>query len=244
MNAIAFRRTRLLPYHGLAFRRFTTSRKNKKGKSSWMKRHVNDTFVRRAQQEGHVSRSYYKLQQMNDKYELFTTSNTKLRVVELGAAPGGWTWYTSQQLGANSTLIAIDLLPLDPKVANKLSAASCESHVLQGDFLSLDVRQNLDSLLHSNQVDLVLSDMAPNFIGDSSTDAMRTMGLVESALELSVTQLLATNGTFVAKYFSCADEVELREYARRYFSNVKTVKPPASRQESAERYLIATGFHN
>jgi len=86
--------------------------------------------------------------------------------------------------------------------------------------------------------------MATNFIaGDSSTDALRTMNLVESAfLELSIHELLDTNGTFVAKYFSCADEVELKEYTRRYFVKCKTVKPPASRKQSAERYLIATGF--
>jgi 23S rRNA (uridine2552-2'-O)-methyltransferase len=216
--------------------RFFASKK----KSNWMKRHVKDAFVRQANDEGHVSRSYYKLQQMNDKQKLISPK-TKL-VVELGAAPGGWTSYVSKYVGADGTLVAIDLLPLDPRVINQLSTCSCTFHVLQGDFKSVDIRKQLDTIIDGKKADLVLSDMATNFTGDSSTDALRTMSLVESALELSIHELLATNGTFVAKYFSCADEVELKEYARRYFVKCKTVKPPASRKQSAERYLIATGF--
>ena len=192
--------------------RFFASKK----RNSWMKRHVQDAFVRQAQDEGHVSRSYYKLQQMNDKLKL-VTCNTNI-VVELGAAPGGWTSYLSKFLGADSMLVAIDLLPLDARVMTQLSSCPCSVHVLQGDFKSVPIRQELTTILDGKKADLVLSDMALNFTGDSSTDALRTMSLVESALELSIHELLAPNGTFVAKYFSCADEVELRDYARIYFA--------------------------
>jgi 23S rRNA (uridine2552-2'-O)-methyltransferase len=194
--------------------RFFASKK----KSNWMKRHVKDAFVRQANDEGHMSRSYYKkLQQMNDKQKLISPK-TKL-VVELGAAPGGWTSYVSKYVGADGTLVATDLLPLDPRVIKQLSTCSCTFHVLQGDFKSADICKQLDTILEGKKAGFVLSDVATNFFtGDSSTDALRTMSLVESAfLELSIPELLHTNGTFVAKYFSCADEVELEEYARRYF---------------------------
>jgi len=205
-----------------------------------MQRHVKDPFVRQAQEEGQVSRSFYKLQQMDEKHSLL--KNCRI-VVELGAAPGGWTSYVSQHLKGGK-LVAIDLLPLDPRVVTQLSESPCDSHFLQGDFRSIDIREQLDSILNEQKADLVMSDMAANFTGDSSTDAARTMGLCESALELSIQQLLAEGGSFVAKYFSCADEQEFREYARQYFQKVKTVKPPASRKQSAERYLIATGFRH
>lgn len=218
--------------------------KTKRGGNHWMKRHVTDPFVRQAQHEGQVSRSYYKLQQMNEKYSLLK-KNTNV-VVELGAAPGGWTSYVASQLSSESILVAIDLLPLDPRVLKQLSNTPCQFHFIQGDFRSTEVRQELlDCIVNdSNKANLVLSDMAANFTGDSSTDAARTMGLCELALELSIQHLLDENATFVTKYFSCADEVEFRNYARQLFDKVKTVKPPASRKQSAERYLIATGFHN
>ena len=216
------------------------SNSGKKGGKAWMKRHVQDPFVRRAQQEGQVSRSFYKLQQMNEKHNLFANASV---IVELGAAPGGWTSYCCQNLAKDSTLVAIDLLPLDPKVMKQLSEANVESHVIQGDFRSNNVQEQLGSFLGDVKADVVLSDMASNFMGDSQTDALRTMGLCESALELAIQHLLKDEGSFLAKYFSCADELELRDYARQYFRKVKAVKPPASRQQSAERYLIATGFH-
>jgi 23S rRNA (uridine2552-2'-O)-methyltransferase len=228
-----------LVYPHQAAERFFASKKNKT--RPWMNRHVQDTFVRQAQDEGHVSRSYYKLQQMNDKLKLMTTSQSKI-VVELGAAPGGWTSYVSKFLGADGTLIAIDVLPLHPKVVTQLSTCPCSVHVLQGDFKSLKVRKELERILANQKADLVLSDMAVNFTGDSSMDVWRPLSLVESALEVSIHALLASNGTFVAKYVSCADEVALRNYARRHFEKIKTVKPAASRKQSAERYLVATGF--
>jgi 23S rRNA (uridine2552-2'-O)-methyltransferase len=240
MNAVGFHKALPLKTPHRAFLIPSSKCLNKRNKTSWMKRHVKDPFVRRAQHEGEVSRSFYKLQQMNDKHKLLTNSSV---VVELGAAPGGWTSYCLQKLGKDSTIVAIDLLPLDPKVMKQLSESPVESHVIQGDFRSLYVKEQLDSILGQEKADFVLSDMASNFTGDSQTDAARTMGLCETALELAMQHLLRKDGTYLAKYFSCADEIELKEYARQYFRKVKTVKPPASRKQSAERYLIATGFH-
>ena len=203
----------------------------KKRSNAWMKRHVRDPYVRKAQQEGTISRSFYKLQQMDQKHNLLPRGK-RMVVVDLGAAPGGWSSYVAEQLSDKSTIVAIDLLPLKaPQV----------THVLKGDFRSPQVRQELLSLLHEEMPDLILSDAASNFTGDSRTDALRTMGLCESALELALT-LLRRNGAFVAKYFSCADEVELKQHARKYFDEVHVVKPKASRKESAERYLVAKGY--
>ena len=144
--------------------------------------------------------------------------------------------------GGKQLLVAIDLLPLDTSVVQQLKESCCKFHFIQGDFCSQNVQQELESILQGQKVDLVLSDMAANFTGNASTDAARTMTLCQAALDLSVQQLLAKNASFLTKYFSSADEYEFRQEARQYFANIKTVKPPASRKESAERYLLATGF--
>lgn len=204
-----------------------------------MKRHLQDPFVRQAQREGQVSRSFYKLEQMDQRHNLLSKRSV---VVDLGAAPGGWTSYVANRLAEGSTLVAIDLLPLDPVVVKQVSEAAIDCHVLQGDFRSTDVQEKLRSILKDRKISLVLSDMAANTIGDSQTDALRTMGLCETALDMAM-ELLCEQGVFVAKYFSCSDEVELRNHARQYFDKVQVVKPPASRKESAERYLMAKGYH-
>jgi 23S rRNA (uridine2552-2'-O)-methyltransferase len=202
-----------------------------------MKRHVQDPFVRQAQQEGHVSRSIYKLEQMDQKHNLLRKRNV---VVDLGSAPGGWTSYVAKRLAKGSTLVAIDLLPMDPLVLKLVSEAPIDCHVLQGDFRSMQFE--LQSILREKKASLVLSDMAANTMGDSQTDALRTMALCEAALDMAM-GLLSQQGVFVGKYFSCSDEVELRNFARQYFGKVQVVKPPASRKESPERYLMAQGYH-
>jgi 23S rRNA (uridine2552-2'-O)-methyltransferase len=211
---------------------------SKKGsKNAWMKRHVQDPFVRQAQQKGHVSRSVYKLEQMDQKHNLLRKRNV---VVDLGAAPGGWTCYVAKKLAKGSTLVAIDLLPLNPGVVQQIAEAPIDCHVLQGDFRSMHTK--LQSILREKKASLVLSDMAANTTGDSQTDALRTMELCAAALDMAM-GLLSQQGVFVAKYFSCRHEIELRNYARQYFDKVQVVKPPASRKESAERYLMAKGYH-
>jgi len=233
----------------------------------WMKRHVNDPYVQKAQKEGIVSRSYYKLEQMDRKLNLFSSlpkqeENKKMMVVDLGAAPGGWSLYVSRQIGGGSQkqqggkLLTIDLLPLDPtsrrEIERNFSSTPKDNDlmILQGDFT--EEKHNIQQfIMHSTAcmtsnnnddgAQVVLSDMASNFTGDSSTDALRTMNLVEEALDFAVGSL-SEGGTFIAKYFSCSDEIELRNTAKLHFSKVRTMKPPASRKESAERYLVAMNF--
>ena len=253
----------------------TFSKKPKTSSRQWLDRHVNDPFVKKAQDNGKVSRSYYKLEFMDQKYGLFKSaiSNTTTTpplphdddddkskqdkkmtqvVVDLGAAPGGWTQYASeqqqQQQRRNGTtnennlcVLAIDLLELDAKVANLPNV-----HFLQGDFTKLVIPDHLSMMMDSangsltSSVRIVMSDMAPNFIGDSRSDTIRTADLCEQALEFSFT-VLEPGGVFVGKYFSGPEEKELKEMALEEFTKVVTVKPPASRNESSERYLVALG---
>ena len=223
------------------------SKKPKASSRQWIERHVNDPFVKKAQENGKVSRSYYKLEFIDQKYGLFKSTKTavppldnnsrKTAVVDLGAAPGGWTQYASERQGPDLVL-AIDLLELDAKVAHLPNVK-----FLQGDFTKLVVANDLLLFVDEVQkpsVRMVLSDMAPNFIGDSRSDAIRTADLCEQALEFSFT-VLEPGGAFVGKYFSGPEEKELKEMALQEFNKVVTVKPPASRNESSERYLVALG---
>ena len=235
-NAVVCRHELLV---GLSYSRWMSGKSGKKRSNPWMTRHVRDPYVRQAQKDGTVSRSYYKLEQMDQKHNLLL--DKRMVVLDLGAAPGGWTSYVAKRLSNKSTIVAVDLLPLDPTVIQQV--ASMDSHILQGDFKSHDIQRELQSIFQNEKPHLVLSDMAANFTGDSQTDALRTMGLCEAALELAL-ELLREQGAFVAKYFSCAHETELRNYARQYFDKVHIVKPPASRKESAERYLVAKGYHS
>ena len=138
-----------------------------------------------------------------------------------------------------NTLIAVDLLPLDPVVTNELQRAPFESHVLRGDLRSEVIRESLERILRKAPVSLVLSDMAANTTGDKQTDAFRTMVLCEAALELAIDY---RSTCFVGKFFSCQDEIALRARAQECFAKVSVMKPPASRKTSSERYLLAQGF--
>ena len=202
------------------------SKKHKKSSQQWLERHVNDPFVKKAQASDKVSRSYYKLEYMDKKYGLLKSDHTN--VVDLGAAPGGWTSYASDK---GARVLAIDLLEIDEQIAELPNV-----DFIQGDFTML--AQELSNM----KAHVVMSDMAPNFVGDSRTDAIRTADLCEQALEFSFT-ILEPGGVFVGKYFSGPEEQELKEMARQEFAKVVTVKPPASRKESSERYLVAQGRH-
>jgi 23S rRNA (uridine2552-2'-O)-methyltransferase len=238
------------------------SKKHKSASRQWMDRHLKDPFVQRAQQDNQLSRSYYKLEYLDQQYDLLPKSNAKKSthlpiIVDLGASPGGWTSYVSQQCekkGIPYHIVAMDLLDLDPKVA-KLP------HVqfIQGDFTELHfpLQQQNDShsshqgmalgLPPTGEIQVVLSDMAPNFTGDARTDAIRTADLCEQALEWSIKHLQSCGGgreVFVGKYFSGPEEQNLIKMAKSEFIHVKTVKPPASRKESSERYLVAIEKRN
>lgn len=211
----------------------------KKKPSAWMQRHVTDPFVHRARREGHISRAIYKLQDLDIKFKLISKQKPQT-VMELGAAPGGWTSHLISNLNKKSTLVTVDLLPLDDSILQLLEQSSLRFDVLQGDFKSMEVQRQLEQY---SPFDLILSDMAANTMGDASTDALRTLGLGETALSLALTNL-NQKGSFCCKYFMGAgqDELEWRNIAKNYFDKVAVVKPPASRSKSPERYLVAQGF--
>ena len=199
------------------------SKKRKASSRQWLDRHMNDPFVKKAQDTGKVSRSYYKLEFLDNKCGIFHAE--RVRVIDLGAAPGGWTTYASEKKGVQ--VLAIDLLEMDSKIAHLMNV-----EFVQGDFTKL-----VDEL-SATKAHVVMSDMAPNFMGDSRIDAIRTADLCEQALEFSFT-VLEPGGVFIGKFFSGPEEQELKALALEEFSKVVTVKPPASRNESSERYLVA-----
>lgn len=205
--------------------RVKTARGRKVSSKQWLERQLNDPYVRRAQADGLRSRAAYKLMEINEKIPLLRRG---LRVLDLGAAPGGW----SQVAGAAGChVVAIDLLPMDPLPGVEF---------FQMDFLDDGAPEKLSKAL-GGAADLVLSDMAPNTTGHKETDHLRIMALVEAAADFAG-QVLAPEGAFVAKVFQGGAEHTLLAQLKRDFAKVRHVKPPASRKESAEQYLVATGF--
>ncbi|WP_407927944.1 RlmE family RNA methyltransferase [Belnapia arida] len=206
--------------------RLKTAKKRKIGSQRWLERQLNDPYVRAAQQQGLRSRAAFKLIELDERFHLLKPG---MRVVDLGAAPGGWTQVAAQKGGAR--IVALDLLPMDP-----LPGAI----MLQGDFQDEAVEQAVLAAL-DGPADLVLSDMAPNTTGHNATDHLRIIALAELALDFAL-KVLAPGGSFVAKVFQGGTEKALLELLKRHFSSVKHGKPPASRKDSAELYVVATGF--
>ena len=193
---------------------------------AWLERQLNDPYVAAAQAQGYRSRAAFKLIELDDKHKLIRKG---ARVLDLGAAPGGWSQVAVQR-GAHSVL-ALDLLPIDP-VAGAV--------IVQGDFNDPEMPERLTALL-GGKADLVLSDMAPNTTGHTATDHLRIMGLAELALDFAL-DVLADGGSFVAKLFQGGSEGEMLLRLKRHFASVKHAKPPASRKGSSELYVVATGF--
>ena len=206
--------------------RLKTAKKRTIGSQKWLERQLNDPYVRAAQAQGLRSRAAFKLLELDEKHKLLKPG---LRVVDLGAAPGGWTQVVVQKGGVR--VVALDLLPMDP-----LNGAV----ILQGDFQDAAAEQAVLAAL-DGPADLVLSDMAPNTTGHNSTDHLRIIGLAELALDFAL-KVLAPGGGFVAKVFQGGTEKGLLDQLKRSFANVKHGKPPASRKDSAELYVVATGF--
>jgi 23S rRNA (uridine2552-2'-O)-methyltransferase len=194
----------------------------------WLTRQINDPYVRKAKLEGYRSRSAYKLLEIDKRFKIFKRGQ---RVVDLGAAPGGWSQVALEKLGDKGTLIAIDILPMDP-----LSGAIIFEH----DFMADDAPQMIAEAL-GGKADVLLSDMAPNTVGHQRTDHLRIMLLVEVAVDFA-SQILKPGGIFVAKVFQGGAGSELVTQLKKQFSSVKHVKPPASRSESAEMFVLAQGF--
>jgi 23S rRNA (uridine2552-2'-O)-methyltransferase len=195
---------------------------------TWLERQIRDPYVARAKREGFRSRAAYKLAEIDDKYRLLKPGT---RVVDLGAAPGGWSEIAARRVGAGGRVLAIDILDMKP---------IAEVEFLKLDFLDATAPQRLKDLL-GGQADLVLSDMAANATGHRQTDHIRIMALAEAAAHFA-REVLAPGGSFLCKVLQGGTEVALLAELKRDFASVKHVKPPASRSDSAELYLLARGF--
>jgi 23S rRNA (uridine2552-2'-O)-methyltransferase len=217
---------------GGASRGLTTRLRTAKGRTTasqrWLERQLNDPYVRAAKAAGWRSRAAFKIIELDDKCQLLKPG---LRVVDLGAAPGGWTQVAVQKVGGAGKVVGLDLLPMDPIAGATL---------LQGDFQDDAVEQAVLQAL-DGPADLVLSDMAPNTTGHNATDHLRILGLIELALDFAG-KVLSPGGAFVAKVFQGGTERDVLNRLKRDFATVKHAKPPSSRKDSAEMYVVAQGF--
>ena len=201
----------------------------KSSSANWKRRQAADPYVKRAQNEGWRSRAVFKLEELDKKYRLFQGN---LVVVDLGAAPGGWSQYAAKTVLPKGRIIALDVLEME-------SLDGVE--FIHGDFTEDIALQQLLGVLGADRADLVLSDLAPNISGMRSVDQPRSMYLVELALELAL-QILAPGGSFITKIFQGEGFDELLAECRKRFKTVRVRKPAASRQESRETYIVASGF--
>jgi 23S rRNA (uridine2552-2'-O)-methyltransferase len=201
---------------------------------TWLERQLSDPYVARAKREGFRSRAAYKLAEIDDKYRMLKPG---ARVVDLGAAPGGWSEIAARRVGAGGRVIALDILDMKPIVGVEF---------VKLDFLDDAAPERLKAMLGGKaqgKVDVVLSDMAANASGHRQTDHLRIMALAEAAAQFA-REVLAEGGTFVCKVLQGGTEAVLLAALKREFESVKHVKPPASRSDSAELYLLARGFRS
>jgi 23S rRNA (uridine2552-2'-O)-methyltransferase len=205
-----------------------TAKKRTTSSTRWLERQLNDPWVAEAKRLGYRSRAAFKLIQMDEKLGILKRG---ARVVDLGAAPGGWTQIAADRVGPTGRVVGIDYLGMDPVPGAQL---------LKLDFLDDSAPDQLRRLLEG-PADVVLSDMAAPTTGHPATDHLRIVALAEAALEFALT-VLAPGGTFVAKLFQGGAEKALLDALKRNFTKVRNVKPPASRADSAEAYVVATGF--
>jgi len=199
---------------------------------AWLTRQISDPYVARAKREGLRSRAAFKLAEIDDRYKVFKPN---ARVVDLGAAPGGWSEIAAQRVGDNGHVIALDILAMKPIPGVEF---------LQLDFLDRSAPARLQAMLgtaRAGKADVVLSDMAANATGHRQTDHLRIMALAEAAAEFA-REVLAPGGSFLCKVLQGGTEPALLAELKRDFASVRHVKPPASRSDSAELYLLAQGF--
>ena len=200
----------------------------KKGSSRrWMHEHLNDEYVKKAQKEGYRSRAVYKLLEIIDKNQILTKGD---RVLDLGAAPGGWSQVAVKIVGKTGQVIASDILPIEeiPGV-----------DFLQGDFTEMSIYEALLTLTKGKKINTVLSDMSPNMSGQLSVDQPKSMYLAELALDMAI-KTLTPNGHFLVKVFQGGDFDAYVQIARQTFKKVAIKKPRASRARSKEVYLLAS----
>jgi 23S rRNA (uridine2552-2'-O)-methyltransferase len=198
---------------------------------AWLQEHFSDHYVKKAQSEGYVSRAAYKLLAIQQKDQLIRPGMT---VVDLGAAPGGWSQVASKLVGKKGQVIALDILPMEPVAGVEF---------IQGDFREQSVLEALLQVIGDRQVDVVISDMAPNLSGNKTIDQPRSMYLVELALECAA-KLLKPHGSFLAKVFHGSGSEDYIKTVKQHFSLVKSRKPDASRDRSREFYLLAKDFQS
>lgn len=205
-----------------------TAKKRSVSSQRWLTRQLNDPYVQQAQVLGYRSRAAFKLRELDDRWHFLKPG---MRVVDLGAAPGGWCQVAVERAGKEGTILGVDLQPIDP-----LKGAT----FLQGDFLDEEVVAQVTQLL-SGPVDLVLSDMAAAATGHSLTDHLRIIDLAEAAFHFAQ-EVLVLGGGYIAKTLQGGTEKELLNHLKRSFRQVIHAKPPASRSGSAEMYVLAFGF--
>ena len=208
-------------------KRLRTAKGRKVSSTRWLERQLNDPYVRRAKAENYRSRAAYKLLELDERFGLLKGAKT---VVDLGIAPGGWTQVV-RRTSPQAKIVGVDLLLTDP-----IEGVT----ILQMDFMDETAPDRLKEAL-GGPADLVLSDMAANTVGHQQTDHLRTMGLVEAALEFAP-EVLRPGGAFVAKVLAGGADNQLVAELKRNFATVKHAKPPASRKGSSEWYVVAQGF--
>lgn len=209
-----------------------TARKRSASSARWLERQLNDPYVSAAKREGMRSRAAYKLAEIDAKHRFLKPGQ---RVVDLGAAPGGWSQIAAERVKSvegKGQVVAIDYLGMEPLPGVE---------IVELDFTDETAEPRLKALLREGGADVVLSDMAAPTVGHTRTDHLRIMGLAEAAAHFAV-DVLAPGGTFLCKVFQGGSERALLDLLKRHFATVRHVKPPASRADSAELYVLATGF--
>jgi 23S rRNA (uridine2552-2'-O)-methyltransferase len=207
--------------------RVRTAKKRTASSTRWLQRQLNDPYVKQAKADGYRSRAAYKLTELNEKYDLL---KGVARVVDLGIAPGGWSQVV-RKLKPKALVVGIDLLEVEP-----IEGVT----IFQMDFMDDDAPRALEEAL-GGKAELVMSDMAANTVGHKQTDHLRTMGLVEAGAWFAI-ENLAPGGTFLAKVLAGGTDNDLLALLKQHFRTVKHAKPPASRKDSSEWYVIAQGF--
>jgi 23S rRNA (uridine2552-2'-O)-methyltransferase len=207
--------------------RVKTARKRTAQSTRWLARQLNDPYVKKAKAEGYRSRAAYKLIELDERFGFL---KGKRRIIDLGITPGGWSQVVRKQV-PEARVVGIDLLPTDPIEGVIIAQMDFMDDAAPGWLI-----EQLDG-----HADLVLSDMAANTVGHQQTDHLRTMGLVETAVDFAL-QVLRPGGAFVAKSLAGGSDNDLIATLKRNFTSVKHAKPPASRSGSSEWYVVATGF--
>ena len=210
------------------FTKVKTAKGRKKSSNSWLKRQLNDLYVKEAKAKGYKSRAAFKLIELNKKFHFLKPGKI---VIDLGAAPGGWSQIAVKAVGKNNVL-AVDILDMEEIEGVKF---------IKQDFLAKDACKIILEAIGGKKCDILLSDMAANTCGDARTDHLRIVALLEEALNFA-DKILNKNGIFIGKIFQGGADSQLLKQIRQNFTNIKHFKPKSSRKESKENYIVAMGF--